>query len=580
MSEVRASSTSPRRVVIACVVLLVALALTFGWIVSRVAVTAIELTRLEGSARTLIDAAASGDAGAVTSGVHDLVAHADAAGGAASDPLWAVAEALPWVGDDVAAIRTVAVHAAAVGQALLPVVDAAAGGTDFTSDLPGIHQHLATAAGVLADAESALADVQARDLEPRIADAVQQVHAQLAAATPTVRTLAGATAALPELWGLDGARSVLVMMQNSAEARTGGGITGSFALLSADAGGLTLVTQADSSSFDGVPMPSVETAASSKALYGDIIGRYVQNASLTTDFDLTARLASAWWVTLGHPAPDAIVSVDPLVMRALLSVTGPVTLADGSTLSADTLVERLLIEPYMTLDSAGQTAFLQSVTSAVVAALATVQADPLTWARALAAPLAGGSVSIWTADARVRDALAGTPLAGPAARHAAAGPGGFAVYVNDATGGKLDTFLHLAIASQVSQCREDGRAETQISVTMSSSLAADAVLPGSMSGDGRYGTGIGDIGTSISVAAPPGTFFGGVQKDGVPEVSVDVDDNGFPTSLVRVNLSPGEVNVIDFRFVATGQDALLPQILTTPLLNPAEISDPVLAPCA
>lgn len=560
--------------------LLVGLAVAFGWVASRVVVSAVELARLEGSVHALVDGASAGDTAAVVAGARDLVAHADAAGAAASDPLWPVAEALPWIGDDVAAVRTLAVHAAAVGQALLPLVDATSAGADIASELPDLHTKLATTAHVLADAEAAMGGVQTSDLEPKIADAVGQVHTQLAAAAPTLRTLAGATAVLPELWGWEGERSVLVMMQNSAEARTGGGITGSFALLSVDAGSVSLVTQADSSSFDGVPMPNVETAPSSAALYGDILGRYVQNASLTTDFDLTARLASAWWAALGHPAPDAIVSVDPLVMRALLSVTGPVTLADGSALDADNLIQRLLVDPYMTLDSEGQTAFLQSVTSAVIAALPTVQADPLTWARALVEPLADGSVSVWSADAGIRSAIADTSLAGPAARHAAVGPGGFAVYVNDATGGKLDTFLHLAIESEVSACRTDGRSDTLIRVTMSSSLPADADLPGSMTGDGRYGTGINDIGTSISVAAPPGTFFGGVQKDGVPEVSVDVDDNGFPTSLVRVNLSPGEVNVVDFRFVSADARAPLPQILTTPLLNAPEISPAVLTPCA
>lgn len=564
----------------ACVVLLAGVVLVFGWVASRVVVTVLELTRLEGAARSIVDEAGAGDAARLTAAAREVAAHADAAAAAASDPLWPVAEALPWFGDDIAAVRTVAVQASAVSAALVPLVETASSGTDVAAELPAVHTELAGALHALERADTALEGVPTADLEPKISDAVQKIHGQVAAATPTVRTLAAASAVLPELWGLDGERSVLVMLQNSAEARTGGGITGSFALLSAQGGTVSLVTQADSSSFDGVSRPAIDTPASSAALYGDILGRYVQNASLTSDFDLTARLASAWWVGLGHAAPDAVVSIDPLVMRALLTVTGPVTLADGSTLGADNLVQRLLVDPYMTLDSDGQTAFLQSVTSAVVAALPTVTADPLTWARALAAPLAAGSVSVWSADESVRAQIAGSALAGPSARHAAAGPAGYAVYVNDATGGKLDTFLHLAIASQVSQCREDGRAETLISVTMSSSLAADAVLPGSMSGDGRYGTGIGDIGTSISVAAPPGTFFGGVQKDGVPEVSVDVDDNGFPTSLVRVNLSPGEVNVIDFRFVATGQDALLPQILTTPLLNPAEISDPVLAPCA
>lgn len=566
--------------IVTAVVLLVAVCAAFGWALSRVIVSAIELAGLEESARTVADAASSGDGPTLAAGAEELVARAEAAATAARDPLWPIAEALPWVGDDVAAIRTLSVHVSAVGDAVLPLVDTATRGTDVTAQLPALQSDLAGVASALADAETAVGAVATADLEPKIADAVDRVQTQLLEAIPSVRTLVAATAVLPELSGLNGQRSVLVMMQNSAEARTGGGITGAFALLDVAAGSVSLVAQADSSAFDGVPMPKVAIPATSAALYGDILGRYVQNASLTSDFDLTAQLASAWWVGLGHPAPDAIVSIDPLVIQGLLTVTGPVTLADGSTLDADNLVQRLLIDPYMTLDAGAQTTFLQSVTSAVIAALPTVQADPLVWARALAEPLARGSVAVWTADADIRGAIASSPLAGPAARHAAAGPAGYAVYINDATGGKLDTFLHLAIAPEVVTCRADGRSETLIRVTMSSSLAADAVLTGDISGGGRYGTGIGDIGTSISVAAPPGSFFGGVQKDGVPTVSVDLEDNGFPTSLVRVNLSPGEVNVVDFRFVSAEAGAPAPEILTTPLLNPAEVAPTVIVPCA
>lgn len=566
--------------IVTAVVLLVAVCAAFGWALSRVIVSAIELAGLEESARTVVDAASSGDGPTLAAGAEELVARAEAAATAARDPLWPIAEALPWVGDDVAAIRTLSVHVSAVGDAVLPLVDTATRGTDVTAQLPALQSDLAGVASALADAETAVGAVATADLEPKIADAVDRVQTQLLEAIPSVRTLVAATAVLPELSGLNGQRSVLVMMQNSAEARTGGGITGAFALLDVAAGSVSLVAQADSSAFDGVPMPKVAIPATSAALYGDILGRYVQNASLTSDFDLTAQLASAWWVGLGHPAPDAIVSIDPLVIQGLLTVTGPVTLADGSTLDADNLVQRLLIDPYMTLDAGAQTTFLQSVTSAVIAALPTVQADPLVWARALAEPLARGSVAVWTADADIRGAIASSPLAGPAARHAAAGPAGYAVYINDATGGKLDTFLHLAIAPEVVTCRADGRSETLIRVTMSSSLAADAVLTGDISGGGRYGTGIGDIGTSISVAAPPGSFFGGVQKDGVPTVSVDLEDNGFPTSLVRVNLSPGEVNVVDFRFVSAEAGAPAPEILTTPLLNPAEVAPTVIVPCA
>ena len=105
-----------------------------------------------------------------------------------------------------------------------------------------------------------------------------------------------------------------------------------------------------------------------QALYGGVLGRYVQNASMATDFAQTAALASAWWQHIGHVPPDAVISLDVPTIGALLRVTGPIDLPDGSQLTSENITQRLLIEPYLSLDSAAQTQFMQSAVTAAAAA--------------------------------------------------------------------------------------------------------------------------------------------------------------------------------------------------------------------
>ena len=65
-------------------------------------------------------------------------------------------------------------------------------------------------------------------------------------------------------------------------------------------------------------------------LYGGVLGRYVQNASMATDFAQTAALASAWWQHIGHAPPDAVISsitsgraIAPVLMPTLSAPAPP-----------------------------------------------------------------------------------------------------------------------------------------------------------------------------------------------------------------------------------------------------------------
>lgn len=554
-------------VVLAAVLLGVALLVALGWAASRVWIAATALQSAAGDARAAVAAATSGALPDVSASLARLGTAGERAGAAAADPTWSVAAALPFFGDDIAAIGAVARAAGTLGATVgAPATQALAADGDGVGDLTRLAPVLDEAVTGIRWAQAELDAIDTSRLVAPVAEAVTQARDALDQAAPAMAAARGAAAFWSSI-GTGDAR-VLVVMQNGAELRTGGGITGSFIELQFTDGRVSLGAQADSSAFPRLSQPILPETPAQQALYGGVLGRYVQNASMATDFTQTAALASAWWQHIGHAPPDAVISLDVPTIGALLQVTGPIDLPDGSQLTSENITQRLLVDPYLSLDSTGQTEFMQSAVTAAAAELTATPLDPLRVLAALATTIADGRISIWSAEPTVQAALADSLLGGPAARLAAA-PDTFGVFFNDATGGKMDPYLHVDIQTTATVCRSDGRADVVVSLTMRSDAPADAAdaLPGDVTGRGLFGTGVGDIGTSVSVSAPPGSFAGGVTKDGAPALSVDVDDGGRFMSLVRVNLSPGEVNVVDFHFTMAAPGAISPVIVTTPMLN-------------
>ena len=300
------------------------------------------------------------------------------------------------------------------------------------------------------------------------------------------------------------------------------------------------------------------------ALYGDVAGRFVQNATMPADFAVSAQLGSEWWARTQGAAPDAIIAIDPLVVRALIAATGPIGLPDGSALDADGFVQRLLIDPYLQLDSDAQTEFQRGIVASVFSSLM-ARVDPVIWARALAEPLTEGRVSVWSAVPAEQESLNGTAVGGTLARLEAAGSSGYGVFLNDATGGKMDSFLGVALSAETS-C--EGESVVRVTLTNTADAALVETYPTSMTGGGLCGTGIGDIGTTVTVAAPAGSAFGGATGEEGRLPSVDVMADGHPSTTVRVNISPGQTESVEFRFTAAPTG--LPVLVHTPTLNPIE----------
>lgn len=569
------SARGRRPILVALAVLAGVLIAAAAWVGVRAILVKAEFDALLPTVGSMRDAALGGDLERVEALAPELAERAATAASLTGDPVWRAAEIVPVVGPNLGAVRIVSSeldHVSTALPALLEAVDAVEqGGASSLIDIAELSsaaEPLQAASSSMAKASEQLAGIDTSALISPVAKGTEQMREATALLAPAVATAADIARTLPPTLGAEGPRTVLVMLQNSAELRTGGGITGTFAEIRAEDGKLSLVRQADSSAFEARSTPITPLPDSTTALYSDVVGRFVQNASMPSDFATTAQLASAWWKELTGTTPDTVISVDPFVIKALVSVLGSVDLPDGRTLDADNLIQTLLVDSYVNLASEEQSTLFASAVESVFARVTAGGLDPLALVKAMSEPVADGRVSIWSAHEDEDEVFRAGILGGPAARQAIAGPGAFAVYFNDATGGKLAGFLDVTMTANVTGCETDGLADVVVVVTIGSNAPADiGSWPVSFTGGGLFGVGAGDIGTNISVAAPTGAFLDGVIVKGEPYAAATATEGGHPSAAARVNLSPGEVNTLEYRFSVPTEDARSLQLIHTPLIT-------------
>ncbi len=582
----RAEAASRRRVLwllLAGLLGVIAVA-ALTWTGVRALLLSSELGAAIGDSAQLQEQLAASDMPAAEKSAERLRVHARAAAELSDEPVWRAVEFVPVIGDNLRAVRVVSsqldrLSVEVIAPALTLTEDLASVWSSDGLDLDVLMRasmHLDHAVEVVDEAQQELEAVDSWALVGRVRQGLEQFAGYLTRVEPLLRDGARSARALPAMLGQDGPRSILVMLENGAELRTGGGLTGTFAEFRADHGSLELVDLATSGDFPRLDQPISALPPSVTSLLGDTVGRSVTNISSPAQFDVSANLASQWWLTRTGRSPDTIVSVDVPTIGALLAVIGPVDLGGWGELTSDNLVDRLLVQPYMTLDATQQDDLFQSAVRAVFTAALGTDIDPTALIAKLSTPIAEGRVSVWSTDRVVQSAVEGTAFAGPHARHRATEGDAFAVYLNDVTGAKMDSFLGVALQSGYRQCGVDGlRGDIAIAVTLTNTAPVDAgtTFPPSMTGGGGSGVPPGDIATEVAVAAPPGTVLGGVTQDQEVFPYATGDISGYPVTQSRVQLTPGQSTTLEFRFVASEPGFVDLHVLSTPLITPAEISE-------
>lgn len=490
-----------------CLIAVAGLVLT-AWIGVR---AALALTHLQ-QARAAVSAAADAldDPATATAVLASVADDTSAARELTGDPVWRVAEALPWIGPQLSAVSDTASAIDGAVGALEPLAAASAGlsievirpvdGAVDVAKIAAVTPSAAAAASTLRESADRLSAVDQAPLLGRVAQGVSDAAGFLDRAADGADALRRATRLVPSMLGADGPRSTLVLFQNNAEWRSLGGVVGAVAQLDTLDGRMTLAAQASSADFGDLGVaPVAELAPDVQSIYDTRPARYLQNTTQVPDFSVGAPLAREMWRRVHGTTVDAVVALDPVTLSYLLRATGPVHLASGDDLTAENAVGLLLDESYRRYaDPREQDAFFQSAAAAVFQALADGRVDPAALVEAVGRAGRERRLLVWNADATEQAVLEGSTLQGvlPASDGARSTVG---VYFNDGTGSKMDYYLHPLV--ETAWCGTD---TASVHVELRSDAPDPTSLPTYVTGGGEYGVPVGDALTGVYVYLPPG----------------------------------------------------------------------------
>ncbi|MDQ0424608.1 DUF4012 domain-containing protein [Cellulomonas iranensis] len=547
----RRRGTRRRAVLLAVAGLLVLVVVAVAWLAWDAVRARSDLETARDAVARLQDQVVAGDVEGARATLPALREHAAAAHRRTTGPLWSVAGAVPWAGPNVRAVQAVTEAVDELAQhALPPLVEATAlvdpaalrpvDGRVDVAPLADVASQVAAADVAVRATLDRLEQVDTGAVVAPVAEPVGALRDQLARVAADTGTAARAAALLPPMLGGDGPRQYLVLVQNNAEPRATGGISGAVLLLRAEDGRLEVVEQRSGNELTGLDDPDAELSLAEQDLFGPLLVTDMRDVNFTPDFPRSAQLARGLWARATGTQVDGVLSVDPVALALVLRATGPVTLADGSTLGADDAVGVLLNDVYLRFpEPARQDAYFADAASAVFSAVSSGQGEPAGVVDALAEAARRGRLLVWSADADLQAHLAGTVLAGELRGRAGDSPV-VGLYLNDGTQAKLGYYLDVDAQVASTACVDGDAQRIALTATYRYAPPADvASLPPYVLGlDGVVPP--GDFRTNVLLYLPEGAFLEDIMVDGRPvEVHAQAHD-GLAVAALTWTFSPGQ----------------------------------------
>ena len=555
----------------------VVVGLSVAWLALQATLAVVSLTKAADQAAVLRTALVAGDQEAAEQALDQLTVFADRAHDNSDGPLWWVAGHVPIVGDEAQAVTTISSGlSVAVHEALPPLMEVADqleadsftvrdGVLDpalFTSIAPALAESDAAFRPVAEDVQ----DIDASSLFGRLRRPVAAAQQQLVEVGGVLSSANRAADVLPEVLGTTGPRTYLVAVQSNAEIRPLGGVPGTWLLVQAENGRITILETGSSSDLPQLDAPATSLTPQETGLYGTTVATDFRNSMLNPHFPRAAELASAIFAAHRGVEVDGVLAVDPVTLAYLLVGTGPIEASDGSVLTAENAVDRLLNQAYAQYpDGASQNEFFESTARAVFDVFTAGQGDSSTVLRALAAAANERRVLVWLRDPELEDELGSDVIAGRFDPDEEAPTVG--VFLSDRTEAKLQYYLSSETTVSASRC-EDDQQTLAVRTQLRSTVPTDpSRLPLSVTGLAPYAP-QGTMVLRVRAYAPSGGSIDAVEVDG--------QDVGFETQVdgdrlvayLELEVAPGATR--DVRAVMTTAPGQTEdgRLLTTPGIRP------------
>lgn len=530
---------------------------------------------------TIQEHVTSGDIDAAKSSVADLEKYTEQARSDTGGFLWDIGENVPVLGNNLVAVRTTAEVADSLATKVVKPLSQFSlddlKPVDGRIDVDQISALGDTVTGALETTTASQKRLDSLDrdgLVDQITSAMDKIEPKLNEVADLLGAAKQATDVLPAALGADGPRNYLMLFQNNAESRGTGGNPASILLVNVTDGAITIADQASSRDFsNGGPELITDIDDETLKLYGDKIGRYMMDMTLTPDFPTTADIATAWWGTYSDTPIDGVVSLDPVALSYLLKATGPIELETGDTLTPDNAVSLLLNETYFRYEDPDlQDLFFAAAAGSIFDALTQGDLDIKELISQLTIVIDQGRLLYSSSDEAENALFADTRVAGtlPESNDETNVAG---VYINDTTGSKMDYYMDVAIDVEQS-CAADATS-TATTVTLSNVLdpAKADDLPGYIQGP-YYDH--GRIATDVVLYAPVGQTITDVTVNGKSKKpNYQGEHLGRNVAKISVTTDPGQQTVISYTLSGkTDADAAPLEFWHTPMVRetPVEVA--------
>lgn len=570
-----------RRILIAVLVILLALAAIAGVFAYSVLKAKSEMQQAVSSAKGLQSVIAETDQSELESHVSEFSGHIDKAYRQTSSPLWTVASYAPYVGKDIAVVRTVVASLEDISSQALPQLVKVSQNVDLRNirvengsvSIPGLEasqQPLGIADKVIDNATREIKAVREPNIR-QVADALDSAKTYCAKIDNTVHGMSTLARLLPGMLGTDShandaPRNYLILAQTNAEARPSGGLTGSLGVVSVQGGHLSMQPFVSDAEFPKADEPVVELTAEERLLFTDKLGTDIRDVNFTPDFPRTGEIVRAMWAKQYGTQVDGVIAIDPLFLQNMLAVTGGMTMPDGSVLDGTNTARTLLNTVYAKMTPEETDKYFSMAAQAAFDHITQNAGNPKAYIEALSKSVDQGHLLLWSAHEDEQELIAESKISGRLITEGAKPQVG--VYISDETQSKMDWYLHREVTTEFQKVAANGANQYTVHIKLKNLMTAEELetAPNYVTG-GTDGTEPGDIRTALFLYAPAnGRLVDWKFQNSDDYQGVTVHD-GLTLAVAKIALKPGEEHDITLH-VQSAQNTKEPLTLRqTPLIE-------------
>lgn len=474
-----------------------------------------------------------------------------------SSPLWQLASVVPYVGDDISAVRTMVAAMENISSQALPQLLQAADNIDLNnvhvengtieiSGLEASQRPLQIADDTIDKATREVKTVKAVKTPhiAQVADALTTAETYCEKLDSMVHSLNSIVQVLPSMLGTeshanDAPRNYLILAQTNAEARPSGGLPGSLGLVTVQGGHVSLQPFVSDSEIQNADKPVVDLTAEERLLFTDKLGKDIRDVNFTPDFPRTGEIVSAMWNRQYGVAVDGVIAIDPLFLQNMLAVTGGVAMPDGSTLDGANTAQTLLHDVYARMTPQETDEYFAVAAQAAFDHIMQNAGNFKSYVKALSTSVEQGHVMVWSAHEGEQNLIADSAISGKLITEGAKPQVG--VYISDETESKMDWYLHREVTTEFQKVARNGANQYTVHIKLQNTMTAEEAAS-----EAEYVTGGGNIvpkgqiKTALFIYAPANGRLVDWEFQNADDYKGVTLHNGLTVGVGDVTLQPGE----------------------------------------